>query len=82
VLEQLHQRGEYPRHLLSDNGPEFMGKALDQWATLAGVQLEFIRPGRPMENGHVESFNGRFREECLNAHAFRSFADSRDIIEA
>jgi len=52
------------------------------WATRAGVQLEFIRPGRPMENGHVESFNGKFREECLNAHAFRSLPEGRDIIEA
>ena len=61
---------------------EFTGKALDQWATSAGVQLEFIRPGRPMENGHVESFNGKVREECLNANAFRSLAEARDIIEA
>ncbi|OGR35136.1 MAG: hypothetical protein A2051_11560 [Desulfovibrionales bacterium GWA2_65_9] len=82
VLEQLRQRGECPKHLRSDNGPEFTGKALDQWATMAGVQLELIRPGRPMENGHVESFNGRFREECLNAHALRSHAEARDIIDA
>lgn len=81
VLESLRLRGECPKHLRSDNGPEFTGKALDQWATSAGVQLEFIRPGRPMENGHVESFNGKFREECLNAHAFRSMAEARDIIE-
>jgi len=82
VWEQLRQRGECPKHLRSDNGPEFTGKALDQWATMAGVQLEFIRPGRPMENGHVESFNGKFREECLNAQTFRSMAEARDIIEA
>ena len=69
VLEQLRQRGECPKHLRSDNGPEFTGKALDRWATSAGVQLEFIQPGRPMENGLVESFDGKFREECLNAHA-------------
>ena len=82
ALEQLGLRGECPKHLRSGNGPEFTGKALDQWATMAGVQLEFIRPGRPMKNGHVESFNGRFREECLNAHALRSLAEAGDIIEA
>lgn len=82
VLEQLRQRGEYPKHLRSDNGPEFAGRTLDQWATSVGVQLEFIRPGRPMENGHVESFNGKFREECLNAHAFQSLAKARDILKA
>lgn len=82
VLEQLRQLGECSKHLRSDNGPEFTGKALDQWATMAGVQLEFIRPGRPIENGHVESFNGKFREECLNAHAVRSLAEARDFIEA
>jgi len=82
MLEQLRLRGECPKHLRSDNGPEFTGKALDQWATASGVHLEFIRPGRPMENGHVESFNGKFRGECLNAHAFRSIAEARDIIEA
>lgn len=60
---------------------EFTGKALDQWAS-AGVQVEFLRSGRPMENGHVESFKGRFRKECLNAHAFRSIAEGREIIKA
>lgn len=80
--EELRLRRECPKHLRSDTGSEFTGKALDQWATSAGVQLEFIRPGRLMENSHVESFNDKFREECLNAHALRSLAEARDIIEA
>jgi len=55
---------------------------LDLWAHGRGVRLEFIRPGKPTENGHIESFNGRFQEECLNAQAFFSLAEARRIVEA
>jgi putative transposase len=65
-----------------DNGPEFVSRALDAWAHEHGVKLQFIRPGKPVENAHIESFNGRLREECLNQHAFVSLEDARKRIEA
>jgi putative transposase len=81
VLERLRVLGQCPAVIRTDNGPEFISKALDLWAHGRGVRLEFIRPGKPMENGHIESFNGRFREECLNAQAFFSLTEARRIIE-
>jgi putative transposase len=82
VLDRLIlQRGQ-PEALVVDNGPEFAGKALDQWAHRNHVHLHFIRPGKPVENAFVESFNGRFRDECLNQHWFTSLADARAQIEA
>ncbi|CAD6529224.1 IS3 family transposase ISDet2 [Paraburkholderia hiiakae] len=82
VLEQLRQRGRCPNLIQVDNGPEFVSKALDAWAHEHGVKLQFIRPGKPVENAHIESFNGRLREECLNQHAFVSLDDARKRIEA
>jgi putative transposase len=82
VLEQLRQQGRKPEWIVTDNGPEFTGKALDQWAYENGVRLETIRPGRPMENGYIESFNGKMREECLNEHWFTDLSDARERIEA
>ncbi len=82
VLERLRAKGECPGVIRTDNGPEFTGKALDRWAQAAGVKLEFIRPGKPTDNGHVESFNGRFREECLDAQMFSSLEEARKVIEA
>ena len=64
-----------------DNGPEFTGKALDQWAYKQKISLRFIEPGKPMQNGYVESFNGKFRDECLNEHWFIDVFDARRIIE-
>ena len=81
VLEGLRLQGRKPQALRLDNGPEFTGKALDAWAHEHGVRLEFIRPGKPMDNGHMESFNGRLRDECLNENAFVSLADARDSLE-
>ncbi len=66
VLEELKQRRGLPQQIRSDNGPEFLSRAVDQWAYEQGLQWHTIQPGRPMENGYVESFNGRFRDECLN----------------
>jgi putative transposase len=65
-----------------DNGPECTSKALDQWAYGRGVELVFIRPGKPIENCFVESFNGRFRDECLNAHWFLTLDNARRRIAA
>src|SRR6478609_7652577 len=64
-----------------DNGPEFVSKALDRWAYENGVTLDFSRPGKPTDNALVESFNGRLRDECLNADWFLSLADARSKIE-
>jgi putative transposase len=65
-----------------DNGSEFASKALDAWAYAHGVKLDFIRPGKPVENAVIVSFNGRFRDECLNAQVFVSLHDARQKIEA
>ena len=64
-----------------DHGPEFISRALDIWAYEHRVELLFIRPGKPVENAFVESFNGRFRDECLNEQWFLSLADARALIE-
>jgi len=66
-----------PKSITVDNGTEFASKAMDHWAYLNGVHLDFIRPGRPVENGYIESFNGRLRDECLNVEVFFSLADAR-----
>lgn len=65
-----------------DNGTDFTSKALDAWAYEHGVKLDFIRPGKPVENAVIESFNGRLRDECLNANVFVSLHDARQKIEA
>src|SRR3984893_2377831 len=70
------------RTIRVDNGPEFISKALDRWAYENGVTLDFSRPGKPTDNAFVESFNGRLRDECLNAHWFLSLADAKSKIEA
>lgn len=60
---------------------ETVGQALEEWAYRRGVQLDFIRPGKPVENAFIESFNGRLRDECLNVHQFASLAEAQTIIE-
>ncbi|RZU48111.1 putative transposase [Fluviicoccus keumensis] len=81
VLEQLRLMQQKPVRIQVDNGPEFTSKALDEWAHSHQVKLEFIRPGKPVENAYIESFNGRLREECLNQHSFRNLAEARSLIE-
>ena len=82
VLEHLRLTTGLPKAIVLDNGPEFAGRALEAWAYAHGVALRFIRPGKPIENAYVESFNGKFRDECLNEHWFVSLADAKAIIEA
>ena len=65
-----------------DNGSEFASRAMDEWAYRYGILLDFIRPGKPVENGYIESFNGRLRDECLNANWFRNLFDARAKIAA
>jgi putative transposase len=61
---------------------EFLSKALEAWAFYRGLQLDFTRPGKPTDNSHIESFNGRLRDECLNVHQFLSLADAQAKLEA
>ena len=78
ALEHAKQeRGGLPESITVDNGSEFSSRALEAWAMGHGVQLCFIRPGRPVENGFIESFNGRLRDECLNVEWFSSLDDAR-----
>ena len=71
-----------PAAIVCDHGPEFVSLALDQWASDHGIRLDFIRPGRPVENAFIESFNGKLRDECLNQHHFVSLAEAQTVIEA
>ena len=71
-----------PSSITVDHGTEFMSKALEDWAWRRGIKLDFIRPGKPIENAHIESFNGRFRDECLNVNQFTSMDDAGQKIEA
>ena len=82
VLETLGEQRPLPREIVMDNGPEFTSLALDQWAHRNGVHLRFITPGRPVENCFIESFNGRFRDECLNENWFLDMKDAKRKIEA
>jgi len=82
VFDRLaHERG-LPRFLRTDNGPEFCGRAMLTWAHERGVTLRLIEPGKPNQNAYIESFNGRFRDECLNEHWFTSLAHAQALIEA
>jgi len=81
VLDRLSEVRGLPEVITVDNGPEFVGKALDEWAYRRGIKLNFIRPGKPVENAYAESFIGRLRDECLNENWFSSVREARDILE-
>jgi putative transposase len=81
VLERLAETRGLPEVITVDNGPEFTGKTLDEWAYRRGIKLNFIRPGKPVENAYAESFIGRLRDECLNENWFSSVREAKDIIE-
>ena len=82
VLDHLAGLGIKPKVITVDNGPEFSGRALDEWAHRNGVKLDFIRPGKPVENAYIESFNGKLREECLNLHWFKTIEEAKEKIES
>jgi putative transposase len=82
ALDRVLAEGAAPRSITVDHGTEFMSRALEDWAYRRGVQLDFIRPGKPVENAFIESFNGRLRDECLNVHQFLSIEDAQAKIEA
>jgi len=82
VLNMIERQRGLPRTIKTDNGSEFIGKAMDRWAYERAVELDFSRPGKPTDNAGVESFNGRLRQECLNANWFLSLQDAKMKIEA
>jgi putative transposase len=82
VLDRVAGDRGVPLSIVCDNGPEFTSHALDRWATARGVRLQFIRPGKPVENAFCESFNGKLRLECLNANWFTTLAEAQQTIEA
>ena len=81
VREQLRRERGLSAVLITDNGSEFTSRAFDAWAYSRAVKLEFIQPGKPQQNAFIESFNGTFRDDCLNLHWFTSLARARVIIE-
>ena len=81
VLDRVASERGLPRSIVCDNGPEFAGKVMDRWAHEHGVVLQFIRPGKPVENAYCESFNGKFRDECLSTFWFTTLADAQREIE-
>jgi putative transposase len=80
-LDRIAGLRGYPFMVVSDNGTELTSNAILQWQEERGVEWHYIAPGKPMQNGFVESFNGRLRDECLNEHLFTSYHHARDIIE-
>jgi putative transposase len=82
ILEQLASTRGLPKAIRTDNGKEFCSRAMLTWAHARGVQLFLIEPGKPNQNAYIESFNGRFRDECLNEHWFTSLQHARVVVEA
>lgn len=82
ALDEMARFRGYPKAIRTDQGPEFTGKALDQWAYQRDIKLKLIQPGKPTQNAFIESFNGKFRDECLNEHWFCSLAEARIRIAA
>ena len=84
VIEQLYElfllRG-VPEHIRSDNGPEFTAKAVRRWLNRVGVKTLLIEPGSPWENGYIESFNGKLRDELLNREIFTTLTEAKVLIE-
>jgi putative transposase len=81
-LDRIARASGYPRSITCDNGPEFCSRAFDQWAHLHRIRIDYIRPGKPVENGFIESFNARLRDECLNLELFWSVEDAKIKLDA
>lgn len=82
LLDQAARFRGYPKAVRTDNGPEFTSRAFMGWAQSHGIQHLLIQPGKPMQNGYIESFNGKFRDECLNEHWFETLPQARSTIAA
>ena len=80
LLDQAAVFRGYPKVVRTDNGPEFTSRAFMAWAQSHGIRHILIQPGRPMQNGYIESFNGKFRDECLNEHWFETLPQAREAI--
>jgi len=80
ILDQLFIGPSLPETVILNDGPEFSGTALDAWAGQHGVQLHFIQPRKPAQNALIESFNGKFRDECLNEHWFLTLQETQVVI--
>jgi len=82
IVEAAFARYGKPQHLRSDNGPEFIAYAIQDWLEKNGIKTIYIKPGSPWENGHIESFHDKFRDECLNRELFGSLREARVVIES
>ena len=82
VLDHIAQFRGLPKAIRTDQGPEFTSRALDRWAYSKAVDLKLIAAGKPTQNAYIESFNGKFRDECLNDHYFSNLAHARAVIAA
>ena len=80
ILERVSDMRGYPNGIRIDNGPEFISQVLEEWAYRTGVNLARIDPGKPVQNAYIESFNGRFRDNCLNQNYFLGLSDAREKI--
>jgi putative transposase len=78
----IRERGSKPKSIICDNGTEFTCKAMDQWEHRTGVTLQFIEPGKPIQNAFIESFNGKLRRECLDQNWFKDLADAKETLES
>ncbi|MBX3604590.1 MAG: IS3 family transposase, partial [Piscinibacter sp.] len=81
VLDQVKAERGLPKVIRTDNGPEFAGRTMQTWAASNGIELRFIQPGKPVQNAYIESFNSRFRDECLSQHWFASLSHMRSVID-
>jgi putative transposase len=82
ILDNISYHRGHPERIRVDNGPEFISKALDNYSYQNNIKLEFSRPGKPVDNAHIESFNGSLRDECLNTNWFLSIEDAQSKLEA
>jgi len=80
-LDRIAEIRDYPRMIVSDNGSELTSNAILAWQQQRGIEWHYIAPGKPMQNGFIESFNGRLRDECLNEHLFGNLTEARQLIE-
>ena len=81
LLDEVGLERGLPKVIRTDNGPEFAGRTMQDWAARNGVKLRFIQPGKPVQNAYIESFNSRFRDECLSQHWFASLSHMRSVID-
>lgn len=82
LLDRVLGEAARPRAITVDHGTEFQSRALEDWAYPRGIQLDFIRPGKPVEYAFIESCNGQLRDECLNVHQFASLAEAQAVLDA